>query len=129
MVQIVKHLVRPEHLNGTNRLFGGTLLSWIDEATAIAAIELVGSTNVATVAISDIVFKRPVQRGELIRIAVCLTEVGRTSLTFRVMVTGRRRKDPVCPLRFPNAEYSRPLNRTKMTGLSRWAAIMSCTPE
>ncbi len=95
MVQVVKHLVRPEHLNGTNRLFGGTLLAWIDEATAIAAIELVGSTNVATVAISDIVFKRPVQRGELIRIAVCLTEVGRTSLTFRVKVTTHGSRKPV----------------------------------
>lgn len=95
MRQVVKHLVRPEHLNGTNRLFGGTLLAWIDEATAIAAIELVGSANVATVAMSDIVFRRPVGRGELIRVAVTLTGVGTTSLTFRVAVTTHTSRKPV----------------------------------
>ncbi|OGZ10872.1 MAG: hypothetical protein A3D65_00160 [Candidatus Lloydbacteria bacterium RIFCSPHIGHO2_02_FULL_50_13] len=95
MPLVIKHLVRPEHLNGANRLFGGTLLSWIDEATAIAAIERVKSENVVTVAMSNITFERPVQRGDLVRIAVSLTSVGNTSLTFRVCVTARGSRKPV----------------------------------
>ena len=89
MTGIVKHLVRPEHLNGGNTLFGGTLLAWIDEATAIHAIEKIGSTNVATVAMSNIIFERPVRAGNLVRIATTLTAVGLTSITFRVKVTVR----------------------------------------
>ncbi|MDO8521265.1 MAG: acyl-CoA thioesterase [bacterium] len=95
MSLIVKHLVRPEHLNGANALFGGTLLAWVDEATAIAAIEKVGSVNVATVAMSNVVFERPVHRGDLVRIAVKLIAVGNTSLTFRVKVTKRGSRKPV----------------------------------
>ena len=26
------HIVRPNHLNGANRLFGGILMQWIDDA-------------------------------------------------------------------------------------------------
>ena len=29
------HLIRPVHLNGANRLFGGTLMQWIDEVAAV----------------------------------------------------------------------------------------------
>ena len=32
------HQVRPEHLNGSGRLFGGQLMSWIDEVAGLAAI-------------------------------------------------------------------------------------------
>lgn len=95
VAEVIKHLVRPEHLNGANALFGGTLLAWIDEATAIAAIEKVGSINVATVAMSNIVFEQPVRRGDLVRIAVTLVAVGNTSLAFRVKVTKRGSRKPV----------------------------------
>ena len=29
------HIVRPNHLNGANRLFGGILMQWIDEVAGI----------------------------------------------------------------------------------------------
>lgn len=31
------HIVRPNHLNGAERLFGGILMQWIDEVAALAA--------------------------------------------------------------------------------------------
>ena len=31
------HIVRPNHLNGANRLFGGILMQWIDEVAGIVA--------------------------------------------------------------------------------------------
>ena len=36
MVETV-HIVRPNHLNGANRLFGGTLIQWLDEVAGIVA--------------------------------------------------------------------------------------------
>ena len=89
VIDTVKHLVRPEHLNGANTLFGGTLLAWIDEAAAISAIEMVGGDRVATVAMSNIVFERPVHAGDLIRITIWPIEVGSTSISFRARVTVR----------------------------------------
>lgn len=32
------HLIKPTHLNGGHRLFGGSLLNWIDEVAAITAM-------------------------------------------------------------------------------------------
>ena len=31
------HIVRPNRLNGTNRLFGGILMQWIDDVAGIVA--------------------------------------------------------------------------------------------
>ena len=31
------HIVRPNHLNGADRLFGGILMQWIDEVAVVAA--------------------------------------------------------------------------------------------
>ncbi|MEG0228542.1 MAG: hotdog domain-containing protein, partial [Lachnospiraceae bacterium] len=31
------HMVRPNHLNGAGRLFGGILMQWIDEAAGLVA--------------------------------------------------------------------------------------------
>ena len=31
------HMVRPQHLNASDRLFGGALMQWIDEVAVVAA--------------------------------------------------------------------------------------------
>ena len=37
---IIEHVIqiRPEHLNGGGRLFGGRLMEWIDEIAGLVAI-------------------------------------------------------------------------------------------
>ena len=32
------HMVRPNHLNGAGRLFGGALMQWLDEAAGTVAM-------------------------------------------------------------------------------------------
>ena len=39
------HFVRPTHLNGANRLFGGILMQWIDEVAGIVANRLGGQSD------------------------------------------------------------------------------------
>ena len=34
------YLIRPEHLNGAGRLFGGKLVEWMDELSALVAIRI-----------------------------------------------------------------------------------------
>ena len=87
MAAIIKHLVRPEDLNGANTLFGGKLLAWIDEAAAISAIERIGSGRIVTVGMSHVNFKQPVFSREIVSIRSDLIAVGTTSITYRVVVT------------------------------------------
>ena len=44
------HMVRPTHLNGANRLFGGILMQWIDEVAGIVA-KRHSMTNVTTASV------------------------------------------------------------------------------
>ena len=50
------YTVRPHHVNGYGRLFGGQLMQWIDETAGIAARRYAKST-VTTAAIDNLNFK------------------------------------------------------------------------
>ena len=45
-------IIMPSHINGTNRLFGGQLVQWIDVVAAVVARRHSGR-NVITVAIDN----------------------------------------------------------------------------
>ena len=49
------YLIRPTHLNGANRLFGGILMQWIDEAAGIVAKRHCGG-NVTTASVDNLTF-------------------------------------------------------------------------
>lgn len=95
MAYTVERLVRPEHLNGAGTIFGGILLAWIDEAAAIAVMKRIKSPRVATVAMSEIQFKRPVRSGSLVRIHTSVVGIGRTSITLRVCANTYGSQSPV----------------------------------
>ena len=48
------YLIRPTHLNGANRLFGGILMQWIDEAAGIVAKRHCGG-NVTTASVDNLI--------------------------------------------------------------------------
>ena len=49
------HMVRPNHLNGAGRLFGGILMQWIDEVAALAA-KRHALMKITTVAVDNLRF-------------------------------------------------------------------------
>ena len=49
------HIVRPNHLNGAGRLFGGILMQWIDEVAALVAKRHTHK-NVVTVSVDNLKF-------------------------------------------------------------------------
>ncbi len=75
--------LRPEHLNGAGRLFGGTLMSWIDEVAGLVAIRH-AQTNVLTASVDHLEFLRGAQQNDLIVLVGRLTCVGNTSMEVRV---------------------------------------------
>ena len=77
------HIVRPNHLNGANRLFGGILMQWIDEVAGIVA-KRHAMTNVITAAVDNLRFLKGAYQNEMVVIIGKLTWVGTSSMEVRV---------------------------------------------
>ena len=73
------HIVRPNHLNGAGRLFGGILMQWIDEVAGIVA-KRHSMSNVTTASVDNLTFLHGAYQNEMIVIRGKLTWVGRTSM-------------------------------------------------
>lgn len=73
------HVVRPNHLNGANRLFGGILMQWIDEVAGIVAKRHC-MTNVTTAAVDNLTFLHGAYQNDMVVIKGKITWVGSTSM-------------------------------------------------
>ena len=72
-------LLTKANMNGYNRLFGGTLMEWIDVVAAIAARRHSGR-NVTTAVVDTLQFKAPAHTNECLVLRAKLTYAGRTSM-------------------------------------------------
>ena len=75
--------VRPEHLNGAGRLFGGRLMEWIDELAGLVGIRH-AQRDVITASVDNLKFIRGAYLKDLIVLIGRVTYVGRTSMGVRV---------------------------------------------
>ncbi len=82
MVETV-HMVRPNHLNASGRLFGGILMQWIDEVAMLAAKRHTHK-NVTTASVDNLRFLRGAYQKDVIVLVGRLTYVGRTSMEVEV---------------------------------------------
>ena len=73
------YLVRPTHLNGANRLFGGILMQWIDEAAGIVAKRHCGG-NVTTASVDNLTFLHGAYQNDMVVIKGKMTWVGSSSM-------------------------------------------------
>ena len=73
------YLVRPTHLNGANRLFGGILMQWIDEVAGIVA-KRHSMCNVTTASVDNLTFLKGAYNGDMIVIKGKMTWVGSSSM-------------------------------------------------
>ncbi len=88
-------LIIPEHLNHHDKLFGGNTLKWIDEFAYItASLEFPGN-NFLTIALDNVVFRKAVCRGEIMRFVITLNYLGRTSVQYNVRTFGTRENKDV----------------------------------
>jgi len=84
----IRVLMMPRDTNAQGTIFGGHILSLIDQAGAIAA-HAAGGGTVVTVAMREVVFHEPVQVGDMVTCWARVVRVGRTSITTRVRVQAR----------------------------------------
>jgi len=82
MVEIA-HIVRPTDLNSAKRLFGGTLMSWIDEAAVVVA-KRHANMNVTTASVDNLSFLSAARMKDIIVIIAKITYVGNTSMEIKV---------------------------------------------
>ena len=64
-----------------NNLFGGTMLSWLDEAGGVMASQICHTPRMITLKIDEVLFKKPVKVNEHIRIYGKVLKMGHTSVT------------------------------------------------
>lgn len=81
--------IKSEDLNGHDRLFGGTLLSWIDEEAMIFASCQLGSRHLVTRHIDDISFVAPAMLGDIIEFGLEVIGLGNTSISVRCHVRNK----------------------------------------
>lgn len=85
-----RRAVKPADLNSAYRLFGGTLLAWIDEEAAIYAHCKMGpGMTLVTKYMSEIDFVSSAVCGDILEFGLGLENVGTTSLTVRCQVRNK----------------------------------------
>lgn len=69
-----------------SNMFGGNLLSLIDDASAAYAAQICDTLRVVTIKIDELVFKKPVKAGNILKIYARVIEFGNTSVTLYIEV-------------------------------------------
>ncbi len=81
----ISKVVAPATTNLYDTLFGGTLLSWMDEVAFITATRY-GRCPFVTVSLERIDFEKPIPAGFIVELVGRVEHVGRTSLKVRIDV-------------------------------------------
>lgn len=81
----IRRILLPRDTNHRGEIFGGAILAEIDLAGAVEARRHT-KHDVATVAVKEVNFKRPVNVGEVVTFWTTLVRLGRTSITVKVEV-------------------------------------------
>ncbi len=103
----------PKDTNAHGTIFGGVILSYIDQAAAVEA-KRHGASFIVTVAMREVVFLEPVSVGDLVSFYTRLVRIGRTSITISVEVIsqpgeglGKRVKVTEAEVTFVNLDENR----------------------
>jgi acyl-CoA thioesterase YciA len=91
----IQVVMMPKDVNPQGTIFGGVLLSYIDQAGAIGARREVVQAGgpapfLVTVALNRVEFKRPVFVGDVVRFLTRRHHLGKTSITMHVSVEADR---------------------------------------
>src|SRR5947209_16646120 len=91
----IQVVMMPRDVNPHGTIFGGVILSYIDQAGAIGARREVVRAGrplpfLVTVAINRVEFHQPVLVGDVVRFETRLARIGRTSITINDTVEAER---------------------------------------
>lgn len=84
MHYVATKICRASEIGYNGNLFGGAMLSWLDEAGAAFAGYLCRTPNMVTLKMEEVQFKRPVKISHHVRIYARVHKAGTSSLTINV---------------------------------------------
>tara|TARA_B100000131_G_scaffold101752_3_gene98802 strand:- start:1184 stop:1615 length:432 start_codon:yes stop_codon:yes gene_type:complete len=84
MELISTHICKGQNIGVHGNLFGGVMLSWLDEAGAAFTAQVSGSPRMVTKSISEVEFQKPVRPGQIIKIYGDVLAIGVSSLTIKL---------------------------------------------
>lgn len=87
--------VKPEDLNPNHSLFGGKLLSWIDEEAALYSIVQLQNPRVVTKHMSEINFVSSAKQGDIIEIGLDVVKFGNSSIILKCEVRNMMTRETI----------------------------------
>jgi acyl-CoA thioesterase YciA len=99
----IRVVMMPADTNPLGTIFGGIILSYIDQAGTVEARKHC-EKKIVTVAMHEVKFIAPVFVGDLVSFFTELVRVGTTSITVRVIVDAKRGNPPHDTARVTSAE-------------------------
>src|SRR5881396_1133816 len=103
MQPAIRVVMMPRDTNPHGTIFGGLILSYIDQAGAVHARQH-SQKMLVTVAMHEVKFIAPVFVGDLVSFYTETLKIGHTSITVRVTVDARRGNAPHETVRVTQAE-------------------------
>ncbi|MDH5656461.1 MAG: acyl-CoA thioesterase [Spirochaetia bacterium] len=80
---ISRNLIQGKDLNPFGNVFGGQMLSWLDESSYIYLVTKTGYSNFVTVNMNDVNFHAPAKLGDVITFYGKIIRTGKSSATVR----------------------------------------------
>lgn len=123
---VTRHMVMQRDMNPYNHVFGGTMLSWLDEGAALFVQDQIGYEDFVTVAMDDIAFKAPAHLGDHIIIYCRIDRVGRSSICVQTKAvahepsTGDQSEIITCRISFVCLKKDRPYRYFESATYEAW---------
>jgi acyl-CoA thioesterase YciA len=86
MELITTYICKKGDIGVHDNMFGGTILSLIDDAAASYASQICDTQKIVTLKIDQLIFKKPVKVGNIIKVYGEVIEFGNTSVTIEIDV-------------------------------------------
>jgi len=102
-VPAIRVVMMPRDTNSEGTIFGGVILSYIDQAAFVEARRQARHRYV-TVCFREAVFKEPVFTGDVLSLYAETIRIGTTSITVRVKVLAERSRTPDQAVHVTDAE-------------------------
>lgn len=80
MTLITQKIAMTRDMGVHGNLFGGNMLAWVDEAAGLMATKICRTTNMVTVKMEEVTFKKPVKMGFSISIYGKVVHMGTSSI-------------------------------------------------
>ncbi|MCB0462138.1 MAG: hotdog domain-containing protein [Flavobacteriaceae bacterium] len=90
-----RNWVKPQDLNPNGTLFGGRLLEWIDEESALYTVIQLENPRIVTKYISEINFMSSAKQGDIIELGIEVTKFGKTSITLKCEARNKMTRETI----------------------------------